>query len=317
MSESRRSGKNKRPGLLARIGRAIKLSRQVPESPETVRVSRIGNLRSPLDAQPRKDRRMRRPAHRNAAVRAEGNEAEGPRREGRGTASTDSGFDPSNGRVRRQRGEGEGRGGLRTEEVSGSRTGRSDGRTRRDRGPSGGRHQRRRGPGETPAEVDTTRPPTTAAAPLGDNPPRDMAWGDVKVSAPIAESLATMGYKSPSEVQSRSIPPLQQGRDMVGQAVTGTGKTAAFGVPMCELIDTASREVQGLVLVPTRELAMQVTREISKIGEGRGIQVLAVYGGQPIARQIRVLEAGAPIVVGTPGRIKDHMNRRTLDLSAR
>jgi ATP-dependent RNA helicase DeaD len=142
-----------------------------------------------------------------------------------------------------------------------------------------------------------------------------MAWGDLKVSAPIAESLATMGYASPSEVQSQSIPPLQQGKDMVGQAVTGTGKTAAFGIPMCELIDTSSREVQGLVLVPTRELAMQVTREISRIGEARGIQVLAVYGGQPIARQIRVLEDGAPIVVGTPGRIKDHMNRRTLDLS--
>ena len=143
-----------------------------------------------------------------------------------------------------------------------------------------------------------------------------MAWGDLKVSAPIAESLATMGYASPSEVQSQSIPPLQQGKDMVGQAVTGSGKTAAFGIPMCELIDTSSREVQGLVLVPTRELAMQVTREISRIGEARGIQVLAVYGGQPIARQIRVLEDGAPIVVGTPGRIKDHMNRRTLDLGA-
>ena len=125
-----------------------------------------------------------------------------------------------------------------------------------------------------------------------------------------------MGYASPSEVQSQSIPPLQQGKDMVGQAVTGSGKTAAFGIPMCELIDTSSREVQGLVLVPTRELAMQVTREISRIGEARGIQVLAVYGGQPIARQIRVLEDGAPIVVGTPGRIKDHMNRRTLDLGA-
>ena len=155
----------------------------------------------------------------------------------------------------------------------------------------------------------------TATVPPGENPPRDVAWGDLKVSAPIGESLAAMSYASPSEVQSRSIPPLQQGKDMVGQAVTGSGKTAAFGIPMCELIDTSSREVQGLVLVPTRELAMQVTREISRIGEARGIQVLAVYGGQPIARQIRVLEDGAPIVVGTPGRIKDHMNRRTLDLS--
>ena len=142
-----------------------------------------------------------------------------------------------------------------------------------------------------------------------------MAWGDLKVSAPIAESLAAMEYATPSEIQSRAIPPLQQGKDIVGQAVTGSGKTAAFGIPMCELIDTSSPEVQGLVLVPTRELAMQVTREIARIGEVRGITALAVYGGQPIARQIRVLERGAPIVVGTPGRVKDHMNRRTLDLS--
>ena len=314
MSETRRSGKNKRPGLLARIGRAIKLSRPVPESSETVRVADRESPKPSRRAAPQRpaDAKTRAPERRRARGAQRSRRASG---EGRGTASTESSFDPSNGRVRRQRGEGEGRGGLRTEEVSGPRPGRSDARTRRERDPSGGRRRGRRGQGESPTEVRPTSPPTTAAAPLGDNPPRDMAWGDLKVSAPIAESLATMGYASPSEVQSQSIPPLQQGKDMVGQAVTGTGKTAAFGIPMCELIDTSSREVQGLVLVPTRELAMQVTREISRIGEARGIQVLAVYGGQPIARQIRVLEDGAPIVVGTPGRIKDHMNRRTLDLS--
>ena len=124
-----------------------------------------------------------------------------------------------------------------------------------------------------------------------------------------------MEYESPSEIQEKAIPPLFDGRDLVGQAVTGSGKTSAFGVPMCEFVDTSSRQVQGLVLVPTRELAMQVTGELSRIGEARGVSVLAVYGGQPIARQIRVLSDGAQIVVGTPGRVKDHMNRRTLDLS--
>lgn len=105
-----------------------------------------------------------------------------------------------------------------------------------------------------------------------------------------------------------------EGHDVVAQAVTGSGKTAAFGIPMCELVDPTSRRVQAIVLVPTRELAQQVTREISRIGSRRGVNVVAVYGGEPINKQIRALERGAPIVVGTPGRIKDHMNRRTLDL---
>ena len=123
-----------------------------------------------------------------------------------------------------------------------------------------------------------------------------------------------MGYVDPSEIQEAAIPWMLQGRDVVAQAVTGSGKTAAFGIPMCAAVDPGTRDVQGLVLVPTRELAQQVTRELALIGRKRGIGVVAVYGGEAIARQIRALEHGMPIVVGTPGRIKDLMNRRILDL---
>lgn len=123
-----------------------------------------------------------------------------------------------------------------------------------------------------------------------------------------------MGYENPSDIQQASMPWVLEGRDVVAQAVTGSGKTAAFGIPMCNLVEPRSRQVQGLVLVPTRELAQQVQRELSLIGRDRGVGVVAVYGGEPIARQIKLLEQGMAIVVGTPGRVKDHMNRRTLDL---
>jgi len=123
-----------------------------------------------------------------------------------------------------------------------------------------------------------------------------------------------MGYNEPSEIQEESIPWLLEGRDVVAQAVTGSGKTAAFGIPMCNFVDPSSRDVEGLVLVPTRELAQQVQRELSLIGRERGIGVVAVYGGEPINKQIKALERGMSIVVGTPGRLKDLMNRRILDL---
>jgi len=122
------------------------------------------------------------------------------------------------------------------------------------------------------------------------------------------------GYDEPSEIQEASIPWLLEGRDVVAQAVTGSGKTAAFGIPMSNFVDPDSRDVEGLVLVPTRELAMQVQRELSLIGRDRGIGVVAVYGGEPINKQINALERGMSIVVGTPGRLKDLMNRRILDL---
>jgi superfamily II DNA/RNA helicase len=139
-------------------------------------------------------------------------------------------------------------------------------------------------------------------------------WGGLELEKSVIKSILNMGYESPSEIQEASIPWLLKDRDVVAQAVTGSGKTAAFGIPMCNLVDPGSRDVQGLVLVPTRELAQQVQREIALIGRDRGIGVVAVYGGEPIAKQIKALETGRPIVVGTPGRLKDLMNRRILDL---
>ena len=139
-------------------------------------------------------------------------------------------------------------------------------------------------------------------------------WGDITLDSSIVTSLKNMGYDHPSDIQEASIPWQLMGRDVVAQAVTGSGKTASFGIPMCNSVDVKSRDVEGLVLVPTRELAQQVQRELSLIGRDRGIGVVAVYGGEPIAKQIRALDKGMSIVVGTPGRVKDLMNRRVLDL---
>ena len=108
--------------------------------------------------------------------------------------------------------------------------------------------------------------------------------------------------------------PLLDGNDVVGQAHTGTGKTAAFGIPMVEQVDPSQNFIQGLVLVPTRELAMQVRDEIARLGQYRKLGVIACYGGQPIARQITALNRNAQIVVGTPGRVLDHIGRGTLQL---
>ena len=123
-----------------------------------------------------------------------------------------------------------------------------------------------------------------------------------------------MGYADPTPIQKKVIPSMLEGKDLVGQAQTGTGKTAAFGIPLTEMMDTRIRVVQAIVLVPTRELAMQVTGELQRIGQTRGIRVCAVYGGQPIERQFRELQRGVNIVVGTPGRVLDHLRRGTLDI---
>ena len=141
-------------------------------------------------------------------------------------------------------------------------------------------------------------------------------WGALDLTPEIANAIEQMGYEEASEIQKLSIPPLLAGRDVVGQAVTGSGKTAAFGIPLCETVNPRSRAIEGLVLVPTRELAQQVAKEIRAIGSTLAIKVLALYGGEPINKQIRILQEGCSVVVGTPGRIKDHMARRTLDLSS-
>ena len=121
-----------------------------------------------------------------------------------------------------------------------------------------------------------------------------------------------MGYANPTPIQLAVIPKMLTGQDVVGQAQTGTGKTASFGIPLAELVDGGQPEVQAIILVPTRELAVQVSAELSSICCYRGIGVVATYGGQPIAKQITALKTGGQIVVGTPGRVIDHLERGTL-----
>ena len=135
----------------------------------------------------------------------------------------------------------------------------------------------------------------------------------------LAAAVAALGYEEPTPVQRETIPLLLQGRDLLGQAATGTGKTAAFALPMLQRLGEkrpVPRQTGGLVLVPTRELAMQVAEAIHKYAKGVGLTVLPLYGGAPMHTQIRALERGAHVVVATPGRALDHMRRETLKLGA-
>ena len=132
----------------------------------------------------------------------------------------------------------------------------------------------------------------------------------------LLATLSALGYEAPTPIQERTIPRLLAGRDLIGQAQTGTGKTAAFALPILEKIDPNLRHTQALVLTPTRELAMQVAEAFHTYAQKLGhLNVLPVYGGAPIVPQLKRLERGAVIVVGTPGRIIDHLDRKSLDLS--
>src|SRR5207249_11566469 len=124
------------------------------------------------------------------------------------------------------------------------------------------------------------------------------------------------GFEAPTPIQGRSIPLLLSGGDLVAQAQTGTGKTAAFALPMSEWIDPERPVPQALVLAPTRELAIQVAEAIYTLGRFRGARALPIYGGQPIDRQLRSLRRGVHAIVATPGRLLDHLRRGSLDLSA-
>src|SRR5215210_6069041 len=132
----------------------------------------------------------------------------------------------------------------------------------------------------------------------------------------IVDVLASLGYEAPTPIQSRTIPLLLAGKDLIGQAQTGTGKTAAFALPILEKIDPKKRQTQALVLCPTRELAVQVSEAIhSYASKLDHVSVLPLYGGAPIVPQLKRLERGAHVVVGTPGRLIDHLERKSLDLS--
>ncbi|MCG0237803.1 MAG: DEAD/DEAH box helicase [Firmicutes bacterium] len=141
-----------------------------------------------------------------------------------------------------------------------------------------------------------------------------VTFKDLGLSDRVLRALEDMGFEEPSPIQARAIPLLLAGHDVIGQAQTGTGKTAAFGVPIVERLDPKVRGVQALVLTPTRELAIQVAEEIGRIGKYSRIRVVPIYGGQNIERQIRLLRMGTEVVVGTPGRIMDHIRRGTLKL---
>ena len=135
------------------------------------------------------------------------------------------------------------------------------------------------------------------------------------LSDEVLNSLSDMGFEEPSQIQKIAIPPVMKGKDIIGVAQTGTGKTAAFGIPIIEKDARGSNRRPGaIVLVPTRELAIQVAQELNRIGQAKGFVSIPVYGGQSIERQIKGLRAGADIVVGTPGRVQDHIRRRTLKL---
>jgi ATP-dependent RNA helicase DeaD len=134
---------------------------------------------------------------------------------------------------------------------------------------------------------------------------------------PLLKAISDVGYEVPSPIQQRTIPLLLEGRDVVGQAQTGTGKTAAFALPILENLEPASAGVQALVLTPTRELAVQVAEAFHTYAKHMGgVRVLPVYGGQPIGQQLRRLQSGVQVVVGTPGRVMDHLRRESMNLSA-
>lgn len=148
-------------------------------------------------------------------------------------------------------------------------------------------------------DVESTPPPTFDSLPL---------------SEAVKRSLDELGYTHPTPVQRAVFEPAVKGKDLVVQARTGTGKTAAFGLPLVDsIIKQDLKQMQALVLCPTRELALQITREVEKIAKHSSVSIVAVYGGAPMARQVQEIRDGAQIVVGTPGRVLDHLGRGTLD----
>ncbi len=143
------------------------------------------------------------------------------------------------------------------------------------------------------------------------------SFSQLKLSTAISKAIKDLGYETPSPIQASTLPILLSRKtDFIGQAATGTGKTAAFGIPLVERIDPAKAAVQGLILCPTRELAMQVAGQIDLLGKYKGVETVAIYGGAAYDPQIRGLKQGRAIVVGTPGRILDHLKRGTLKLNA-
>ena len=140
-------------------------------------------------------------------------------------------------------------------------------------------------------------------------------FGALEIHPDVARAIDELGFMAPTPVQAEAIPVLRAGKDLLAQAQTGTGKTAAFAIPIVERVDPEKKSPQALIVVPTRELALQVTREFGAIGKHRHTHEVAIYGGVPYGPQERALKRGAQIVVGTPGRVLDHIQRGTLSLA--
>ena len=146
-----------------------------------------------------------------------------------------------------------------------------------------------------------------------------MSFANLGLSEKVLSSVAATGYTTPTPIQSQAIPPLLEGRDLLGQAATGTGKTGAFALPLLQRVLSAHRKTAhpaALVLVPTRELAIQVAEALHSYGAKLGAVVLPIYGGAEFGRQAQALKRGVHVVVATPGRALDHIRRGTLNLSA-
>ncbi len=141
-----------------------------------------------------------------------------------------------------------------------------------------------------------------------------LPFNELGLTDPVLQALNNMGFEETTPIQETAIPVAMEGRDIIGQALTGTGKTAAFGIPMVERFSTGMELVQGIVITPTRELAVQVAEELNRIGQVKGIVALPIYGGQDIERQLKALRKRPQIIVGTPGRLLDHIRRRTIRL---
>jgi ATP-dependent RNA helicase DeaD len=134
------------------------------------------------------------------------------------------------------------------------------------------------------------------------------------LSPTMLKALSRVSYHTPSPIQAELIPEALEGRDVIGQAKTGTGKTAAFAIPLIEMLEARGRGPQAIVLAPTRELVQQIVGETQRLAHGQGVEVCGIYGGEPIDRQLRALSRGVDIVIGTPGRVIDHIQRHTLYL---
>ncbi|MEO7002302.1 MAG: DEAD/DEAH box helicase [Ktedonobacterales bacterium] len=165
---------------------------------------------------------------------------------------------------------------------------------------------------EAPEAPETTGETNTPTQPEQDS---EQAFAALGLGRQALRAIAALGYGEPTPIQRQTIPQLLEGRDVIAQAPTGTGKTAAYGLPIVEHLQENELKPQALIIVPTRELAIQVAEALHDLGKYRELVTLPIYGGQPYERQFRALARGVQVIVGTPGRLLDHLNRKTLDLS--